>query len=418
MNRLSLGLRRHRGGRRSLCLLLGLLLIGDFVLLPAYGQESYELEQPSPVWLRGLLDVRIARGGRASSWADKGLGKARYGGRTTTDGLERKTRLALSQLAIEIGGTLPWGIIPHAHLSWETDIPDDERPLLIEAFLRREWGRWEKGWGLQAGVMNLPFSLEHSGPARTPQYTLTPSALNTWLWEEGRVVGLEGEWWQTIRENVRLSLLFGSGFGPDQIGRLLSVRGWVLSDGLSGVNSDLPLPNKPDKLSVFDEKDYRPSIYFWLTLSDAHERGELRLGYFDSLGDQNTTGVWETRFGTIGVILRPLAHVEFLAQYLEGTTHVRGMACDVGYSAFYTLLSFRYRGHRVSVRYDDFRVTDLDSAPFYREHGDGVTLAYLFEFGLHHRVGFEYVFLHSRRPMLSRSDPSDAGWQLSYRFRY
>jgi hypothetical protein len=26
--------------------------------------------------------------------------------------------------------------------------------------------------------------------------------------------------------------------------------------------------------------------------------------------------------------------------------------------------------------------------------------------------------LHSRRPMLSRTDPSDAGWQLSYRFRY
>ncbi|MGE0685079.1 MAG: hypothetical protein AB7P69_29730, partial [Candidatus Binatia bacterium] len=60
----------------------------------SWGQ--YEVEQESRVWLRGLLDVRVARGGRAPSWMDGGAGKSRYGGRSTSLGFERVTRLALS----------------------------------------------------------------------------------------------------------------------------------------------------------------------------------------------------------------------------------------------------------------------------------------------------------------------------------
>jgi len=405
--------------RRSF-FLLGVLLL--FCSLPPQvrSQGEYEVEEEKPFWLRGLLDVRVAQGGSAPSWMDRGPGKTRYGGRSTPQGFDRVTRLALSQLALEVGGTLPWGITPRAQVNLETAAADDEdRPLLIEAYLRKEWGQWEGGWGLQAGVMNIPFSLEHTGPAWTPQYTLTPAALNTWLWEEVRLVGMEGEWWRVTHKGVRLGLLAGAGFGPDQLGRLLALRGWVLSDYLSGVNGDLPLPAHRVRMSVFDERDHRPSVYTWLTLSDERDRGELRLGYFDNLGDQGTKGVWETRFGTIGALLHPLARMDLLLQYLQGEIHTRSVAGDSGLSAFYALLSYHYRGHRFSARYDVFRVHDLDGAPpVTRERGDGVTLAYLFEFGLHHRVGFEYIFLHSRRPARLRSDPPDDGWQLSYRFRY
>jgi hypothetical protein len=377
-------------------------------------QGKYEVEEEKPVWLRGLLDVRIAQGGRASSWADRGPGKTRYGGR----GFDRVTRIALSQVALEVGATLPWGTVGRAQINWETIDDDYDQPLLIDAYLRREWGDWQRGGGLQAGVMNLPFSLEHTGPAWTPLYTLTPSALNTWLWEEVRLVGVEGEWWQVTHGGVRLGLLAGVGFGPDQMGQLLAERGWVLSDYLSGVNSNLPLPRQRVRMSVFDEQDHRPSLYVGFTLNDPRQRGELRAGYFDNLGDQGTRGVWETRFGTFGALLRPLARVELLLQYLVGETHTRVNAWDTSFNAFYALLSFRYRDHRLSARYDVFRAHDLDGPPFSRERGDGVTLAYLFEFGLHHRVAFEYIFLHSRRPASFRSDPSDDGWQLSYRYRY
>jgi hypothetical protein len=389
------------------------------IVFPQRAWSQFEVEPENSIWLRGLLDLRIARGGEAPSWKERGPGKTRYGGRATSRGFEQVTHLAPAQVGVEVGAFLPWGLRAQAQVHWETDLDKDDRPLLIEAFLRKEWGAEENGWGMQTGVMNAPFSLEHTGPAWTPRYTLTPSALNTWLWEEVRVVGLEGEWWRVTKHGLRLNVLLGTGFGPDLLGRLLSVRGWVLSDALSGVNSDLPLPARGVRTSVFDERDQRPAVYAYFTLSDERKRGELRFGYFDNLGAQNTTGVWETRFGTVGTIFHPLAQMDLLVQYLEGTARVRTPANDTALRAFYALLSYHHQGHRLSVRYDVFRLHELDDTPpRTRERGDGVTLAYLFEFGLHHRVGFEYMWLYSRRPARFPSDPPDDGWQLSYRFRY
>jgi hypothetical protein len=146
--------------------------------------------------------------------------------------------------------------------------------------------------------------------------------------------------------------------------------------------------------------------------------GSLRIGYFDNLADTSIAGVWSTRFGTVGVDLHPAPHIDVLAEYLEGKTERAALADDSRFRAVYVLYSFSYGPHRVSVRYDDFRVIDLDGPPDTNEHGDAVTIAYLFEFGLRHRVGFEYIILDSRHPSLFTGDPPDNGWQLSYRYRF
>lgn len=403
-------------GRRWLLFLLWLLVFS--VPIPRLSWGQYEVEPQSPVWIRGILDLRVAQGRSAPAWTDRGWGKSRYGGRVTSLGWESATRLAVSHFAVEIGATLPWEIEARAQLNWETDIDSGDRPLLIEALLRREWGTWEHGWGVQTGVLNAPLSLEHTGPAVTPLYTLTPSALSTWIWEEGRVVGGAVDWWRVLPNRMRLSLLLGSGFGADQKGHVLAVRGWVMSDALVGINSDLPLPMRRGSVAAFDERDNRPSLYSLATLTNERETFSFHLGYFDTLGDQRVQGVWETRFGTAGMIWRPIGRLEVLAQYLEGVTMVRGSACDVGFSGWYALASWGYRRHRVSVRYDAFRTKDSDGAPSYRERGDGGTFAYLFELGLHHRLGVEYLFLQSHHHGAFIGDPSDGGWQLSYRFRY
>ncbi len=116
--------------------------------------------------------------------------------------------------------------------------------------------------------MNLPFSLEHVGPAWSPEFTITPSALNSWLWEDASLAGLEGEWWRETSAGVRIGALVGTGFGPDRMARVLAVRGWAMGDGISGINSDLPLPNRTERQRVFDERDHRPPCILMLTLSD------------------------------------------------------------------------------------------------------------------------------------------------------
>jgi hypothetical protein len=385
---------------------------------PAFAQ--YEVEQDQRVWLRALLDVRLVHAGPATSWTDGGAGKTRYGGRSTDTGFERATRLELSQLDIEAGAALPWDVRAQAQINIQRDVADGYEPWLIEAILRREWGDANQGFGLQTGVMNLPFSLEHVGPAWSPDFTLSASALNSWLWEDVSLAGAEGEWWRVTKSGFRLGALVGTGYGPDQLGRLLALRGWALGDGLSGFNGDLALPARfNDRTEIFDERDHRPAAYAWLTLGDAEEIASLKVGYFDNNGDENTAGVWHTRFSTVGATVHPHPRIDLLVQYLNGTAHVRQPANDSSVRAFYSLVSYHYKRQRVSVRYDSFAVHDLDGGPIStRERGDGVTADYMIQLGLRHRIALEHIWLNSRRPASAFPDPSPDGWQLSYRFRY
>ena len=139
------------------------LLSCSAVSLPVRAQ--YALEPPSSLWGRALLDVRLVGGGPAPSWSDGGPGKMRYGGSFTDGGFQRATRLVLSQAALQVGASLPWGLRAQAQVNVEPNIARNYRPWLIEAILRKEWGDERLGWGMQGGVMNVPFSLENTGPA-------------------------------------------------------------------------------------------------------------------------------------------------------------------------------------------------------------------------------------------------------------
>jgi hypothetical protein len=357
---------------------------------------------------------------------DRGPGKTRYGGIVADGDFERVTRVAISQFALEPQAELPWGLLAHAQVNWEGNVDDrgdvgpiHDSPRLIEGWIRKEWDRDGHGGSLTVGVTNPTYSLEHVGPAWTPRFSLTPSALNTWLWEEGRVVGLEGEGWGKIGRAWEVSAFGGLGWGPDQQGILLARRGWVLSDWLAGINSTLVLPAPGAETHEFDELDGRPALYAGFEARDPWKLGRLRLGYFDNLGDLGVTGVWETRYGVAGVAVEPLPGLEVVFQYLIGKTMTRTNRFDSTIEALFPLVSYRWREHRITARYDDFRVEDDDGEPpDTGERGDAVTVAYLFEFWLRHRVAFEYIWVDSHRPGGSGSDPSDNGWQLSYRFRY
>ena len=379
-------------------------------------EPEYDVGQQPRTWLRALLDVRAIRAGSAPSWTDSGPGKTRYGGERTGTGFERETRLALAQLALEVGAALPWNIRAQAQINVQPDL-DDGRPWLTEADLRREWGGNENGWSLQAGLMNPPFSLERTGPAWTPEYTISSSELDSWMWEEISLAGVEGEWWHDTRNGMRLGMLVGAGFGPDHLGRLVAVRGWSTGDVISGLNGELPLPSG-ERMEIFDERDHRPAGYAWLTLGDTDERATVRLGFFDNFGDEEIAGVWNTHFAVLGATVHPRPSIAIVAQYLRGEARVRYTTNDSSLRAYYALLSHQRGRHRFSIRYDSFRVNDVDGGSSTREHGEGVTFAWLLQMGLRHRIGVEYVWLDSRRPAGAVPEPSQDGWQLSYRFRY
>lgn len=393
------------------------LLICCVLPFPAVAQ--YAVDQQSSVWIRALLDVRAVGGGPAPSWTDRGPGKLRYGGTSSRGGFQSSTRLTLSQAAVQIGASLPWEIRGQLQLNMEPDIADGYHPWLVEAFLRREWADDGGGWGIQGGVMHLPFALENVGPAWLPEYSISSSALNSWLWEDISVAGVEGEWWHTTRSGIKLGALAGAGYGGDQIGRLLALRGWVLGDTIGGINGNLALPNRGERTDIFNERDQRPAVYGWLSAGDEAQIVSLKLGIIDNRGDESAPGVWHTRFTTVGLVVHATPHIDLLAQYLDGVARVASPPNDSSFCAYYALASYHYKQHRVSLRYDQFRVHDLDGGPSStNEHGDAVTAAYMVQFGLRHRVAFEHIWMYSHRDVTGSLNPTPDGWQISYRFRY
>jgi hypothetical protein len=383
---------------------------------------DFGVEQDERVWLRALLDVRLVHGGPAPSWTDSGPGKLRYGGKQVGSGadarFESETRLALSQLAFEIGTTLPGDIRAQAQINFEPDLADSLEPWLIEAILRKDWGQAANGFSLQGGVMNLPFSLEHTGPAWSPQFTISASALNSWLWEDASLAGLEGEWWHETSSGLRVGALVGTGYGPDRMARLLALRGWAMGDGVSGINSDVPLPHRAERERIFDERDHRPAAYSMITLSDKQEVASLKIGYFDNLGDESVEGVWHTRFKELGLTLLPHPSIDVLAQYLDGEAYVGTPNNDSDLSAWYALLSWHHQRQRFTVRYDSFSIEDSDGPPSTRDKGDAVTVSWQFQWRLRHRIAFEHIWLDSRRRADNVANPTPRGWQLGYRYRY
>jgi hypothetical protein len=142
------------------------------------------------------------------------------------------------------------------------------------------------------------------------------------------------------------------------------------------------------------------------------------MGYFDNMGDQDTTGVWHTRLATIGSTFHPLPAVDLVVQYLRGEAKVGDRTNDSSMRAFYALVSHHRQGHRISLRYDEFRIHDLDGGNPTAEKGDAITAAYAYEWGLRQRVALEYIWLDSERAALAQPQPSHDSLQLSYRFRY
>ena len=125
--------------------------------------------------------------------------------------------------------------------------------------------------------LHVPFSLEHVGPAWSPDFALSASALNAWMWEDTSLAGLEGEWWRTFKGGIKVDALVGLSYGTDQLGRLLALRGWAIGDALGGWNGDLQLPAREERTKIFVERDDRPAAYVWVTLSDEQEVATLKV---------------------------------------------------------------------------------------------------------------------------------------------
>ena len=363
----------------------------------------------SPGTLHAEIDLRAGVAGGETGWLDDGFGKLREGG---ADG-DTAARLRIASVDAAWTPTFAWGLsglVSAVH-------QDGQHPAidLNEAYLKYRSPPGPTRVTARAGVMWPPVSLEQGGPVWTVEDSITPSAINSWIGEEVKV--LAGE--LTLHQHVgggEVGLTAAVFRHDDTSGTLLSYRGWALHDFRVTANGELPLPPlspfvapyQYSETSPFLELDGRSGYYARIEWRPPQPFA-LSLFRYDNAGDRvsskESQTAWRTRFWNIGAAASIDERTTLKAQALWGNTLVGadtplGAPVDVDFRAAYALVGRSIGTGRVSARADWFETHDnsFQSADDNTEHGWSAMLAYKQPFGRHLDGLAEVIHVDSNRP--------------------
>ncbi|MDD5273954.1 MAG: hypothetical protein PHU14_14710, partial [Methylovulum sp.] len=369
----------------------------------------------------GLADFRYLHADSRQSWIDQGLGKFRYGAADNGNDLFRVDKAALVMQA-----RLNWdwtGIVTAKYSNRQKNPVDISEAVLL--FRPVSTSAWRLNARL--GAFMPPISLENSGTAWSSPYTLTNSAINSWVGEELKTFGGEAQLSYQFASGDKVNL-FGAGFGNnDTAGTLLAWRGWSMHDYVATVNDRLPLTTRANIFQLFPrqalqtqpfiEVDSRPGYYAGISL-ERPELIKLRALYYDNRARTNAIDHgqygWHTRFWSLGAKMDLPWQTTLIGQGMLGRTQMgrqtRGLfPVDSGFWAESILLSKAIGSHRLSVRHDRFGTTEHDLSvrpiniePEYAEaanieQGYAWTLNYNVTLIEHHQLNFEVSTIYSDR---------------------
>jgi hypothetical protein len=372
--------------------------------------------------------VGAARGVAAEGptpWIDGGFGRLGEGGE---DGAFAGAARAEAHLGLDWSPTADVSVWLHGTARTEPGAAGGWRGGLVEAFVQyRPELRPDLALKFKAGLFFPPTSLENVDPLWQSPYTLTLSALNSWIGEEVRLGGLDGALLHGRAGSGRLELgaaVFG---GNDTSGALLAWRGWAFGPRLAVAGEVLPLPPLPtlepggrferqrdDGTRPVDELDGRLG---WHVRARWTRPGRARLqaSWTDNRGDRGLYRgqyAWATRYAQAGAEL-DAGPFRLVAEGIVGDTGMgpAGQGVDVRFRAAYALVSWAgAEGRlRLSARYDWFRNDDRDGLPEPNdEYGDAGTLALFYAPRPWVRLGLEYFDLRSDRPAAEYSGADES----------
>ena len=362
-----------------------------------------------------VLDGRVLTTPTSTSFLDEGLGKTRYGQKP------RAVRARLAQAALLGRVELRPDLTIRAQVNVDAEHNFKRRVDLVEGVIRYNPAIGDTAsMDIRAGVFFPTVSLENTDLAWLSPYTTTFSAINSWIGEEVKTVGAEGGPSFRIKE-AQLRLFGSIARMNDPNGTLLAWRGFALHDRVSGFSDRLPLPalksfdpgnlfpDQPPHVQPVREVDLK---WTWSSgLSLTHPNYRIKALYqprtanpaaFD--GEQYA---WRTGYWAVGGA-RTFGRLELLGQGTDGETHM-GIAPSgrdaviAKFQAAYLMASWTDSDaarHRISARYDAFRVQDHDDFKLEDpndESGSAWTFAYVFSPAARHRFTAEFLRVDSTR---------------------
>lgn len=310
--------------------------------------------------LDGYADLRLVAPPHEVSYLDGGLGKLRYGAKDDSPGLH------LSEAALQ--GRAQFSGAFSSVLVLRSDPDRGPAVDILEGYVRYRpvsTNNWR--WSVKAGAFFPPISLENDEIGWTSYWTLTPSAINSWIGDELRTIGGEGklEWRNDAQKLSVTGALFGFN---DPAGVIIAHRGWALDDRPAGLLEHTREPDAtaiafgepiPYQAQLFAEIDHKFGWYLQVSW-DETGLGHIDLARYDNRGrndaEMNEQYAWQTAFWS-GGLRTSLNEFTLLAQAMRGYTTVQpfsNFVVETRYKAAYALIGWE-RGHwRFASRADVF----------------------------------------------------------------
>jgi hypothetical protein len=275
----------------------------------------------------------------------------------------------------------------------------DRSPLDLTEFYAEvrpyPWNRWRSR--LKLGVFYAPISLENRLPGWRSAYSLSPSAINTWIGEELRTIGAEYDldWLGRQRGHDWELGLTAAGYGwNDYSGVVLANSGWSIHDRQTTLFGRIGEPDVgpvPGVREFHRDADQRLGYYIGGNAKYL-DALELRILHYDNRANPNTFSyglndfAWRTKFNSAGLRWTPTDRWTVIAQWLGGTTLNGDSGFNTAqltdyyayeYHAAFVLVSWQRAADRLSARYDSFEMHQTLSDDFFNnDRGHAWTLAY------------------------------------------
>jgi hypothetical protein len=330
----------------------------------------------------GFGDLRLISPSDQRSWVDGGLGKTRFGseyGSPATSG--------------EIDAEANLQLLPELLLTGLARIAPTQKTFVdfLEAYARyRPVSTSAFRFSAKGGAFFPPISLENTEVGWTSPWTLTPSAINSWVGDELRTIGGEGsvEW----RSDERTIGVTAAAYGwNDPAGILLADRGWALDDRPTGFADDLKVPDAnpiarhlpvPMRTLMFTEIDDKIGWYAGASWDEVG-LGKVEFLRYDNEANPEkirTQVAWQTNFWSAGVRTQ-IDDFTFMAQGMTGETYIEPspfFESKTDFDAAYFLIGWSISNEwRLAGRFDFFQTDEEHTGGVnpLSEHGNALTFA-------------------------------------------
>jgi hypothetical protein len=357
---------------------------------------------------------------------DGGLGAVRFG--DDQSGL----RLGRARFAVR----QDFGEIWSLHLDASSWGDRDKIPVgATEAYLQlRPYPRAGFRLRVKAGAFYAPISLENRSAGWESPYTLSYSAIDSWLGQELRTIGTEAQLdWLGSRtgHDFDLGLTVGVFGWNDDAGAALANGGFTLTDRQSVLGGRVGKPGVAPVYSAepFTEVDGKAGVYGGLEARYL-DRAVIRFLHYDNEANPMATeaawhsAAWKTRFDSVGARVDASSGWTVVFQWLDGETEVapRGSYSSWPFRARFVLVSKQFgERHTFSARYDQFEVEGSGDDDDGWQKGHAITLAYVFRPGLRWRCTLEWLHVVStsyNRDEYGDGEPTAKQTQLQLAVRY